>query len=156
MLFPEQDENTHYFRRNDIDEVLGTFSEHSFKLDGAEWASVEHYFQASKFAEQDAAHADAIRSSSSAKQARKLGRKNRLGMRKDWAAVKRVMMTRAVYTKCKTYPEVAEALLATGDARLVENSQYDYIWGCGRDRRGENLYGKVLMDVRAKLNEELA
>jgi ribA/ribD-fused uncharacterized protein len=64
------------------------------------------------------------------------------------------MMTRAVYTKCRAHPEVAERLLATGDAKLVENSQYDYFWGCGRDRRGHNTYGKVLMDVRSRLREE--
>jgi predicted NAD-dependent protein-ADP-ribosyltransferase YbiA (DUF1768 family) len=38
---------------------------------------------------------------------------------------------------------------------LVESSNYDYFWGCGRDRRGENMYGKVLMNVREKLREEL-
>jgi ribA/ribD-fused uncharacterized protein len=63
-------------------------------------------------------------------------------------------MTRAVYIKCRTHPEIAEALLATGDQVLVESSNYDYFWGCGRDRRGENMYGKVLMNVREKLRDE--
>ena len=49
---------------------------------------------------------------------------------------------------------LAEALLATGDNPIVENDQYDYYWGCGRDRRGDNTYGKVLMDVREKLRQE--
>ena len=49
---------------------------------------------------------------------------------------------------------IAEALLATGDTHLIENNNYDYFWGCGRDRRGENMYGKVLMNVREKLREE--
>jgi len=65
-----------------------------------------------------------------------------------------VIMTRALYTKCRTHPEVAERLLSTGEARLVENSQYDYFWGCGRDHRGHNTYGQVLMDVRSRLREE--
>ena len=63
-------------------------------------------------------------------------------------------MTRGIYIRCRTYPHLAEQLLATGDRHLVENSQYDYYWGCGRDRRGNNAYGKVLMKVRAKLLEE--
>ena len=63
-------------------------------------------------------------------------------------------MTRGVYTKCRTHPEVAERLLSTGARKLVENNNYDYFWGCGRDRRGHNYYGKVLMDVRSKLLAE--
>ncbi len=63
-------------------------------------------------------------------------------------------MTRAVYTKCRTHPNIARELLATGDETLVDNNQYDYFWGCGRDRRGNNAYGKALMNVRAKLREE--
>ena len=156
MLFPEQDENSHYFRRDDVENVLGTFSAHTFKLDNLEWPSVEHYFQANKFIEKDANYAERVRTAKTAKHARKLGRKNKAGLRKDWSTVKRIVMTRAVYTKCKTHNDIAQNLLETGDARLVENSQYDYVWGCGRDRRGENLYGKVLMDVRAKLQEELS
>ena len=63
-------------------------------------------------------------------------------------------MTRAMYTKCKAYSEVGLALLNTADKTLVENSMYDYFWGCGRDRRGENHFGKVLMNIRQKLHEE--
>jgi predicted NAD-dependent protein-ADP-ribosyltransferase YbiA (DUF1768 family) len=51
---------------------------------------------------------------------------------------------------------VAQRLLATGAARLVESNAYDYFWGCGRDRRGLNVYGEVLMDVRRRLQEEAA
>jgi ribA/ribD-fused uncharacterized protein len=55
--------------------------------------------------------------------------------------------------KCRSHAEVASALLKTGDKTIVENSQYDYYWGCGRDGRGENRYGKILMDIRTKLSE---
>ncbi len=75
-------------------------------------------------------------------------------IRKDWSKVRRVIMTRGIYTKCRTHPDVAQRLLATGDAQLVETTQYDYFWGSGRDRRGSNAYGAVLMDVRKKLQEE--
>jgi hypothetical protein len=65
-------------------------------------------------------------------------------------------MTRAFYLKCRTHPEAAEALLATGERPILETSQYDYFWGCGRDLRGENAYGQVLMAVRQRLREEQA
>jgi ribA/ribD-fused uncharacterized protein len=75
--------------------------------------------------------------------------------KKGWKTLRQVLMTRAIYTKCKTYPEVAERLLATGDKKLVENSAYDYFWGCGRDRRTENTNGKVMMNVREQIRTEL-
>ena len=63
-------------------------------------------------------------------------------------------MTRGFYIKCRTHPEVAKALLATDTRKIVESSMYDYYWGCGRDGRGHNTYGKVLMAVRDKLKTE--
>ncbi len=63
------------------------------------------------------------------------------------------MMTRGIYIKCRSHDDVARTLLGTGEKNIIENSQYDYYWGCGRDGRGENVYGKVLMDVRNKLAE---
>jgi ribA/ribD-fused uncharacterized protein len=66
-----------------------------------------------------------------------------------------------------TISEDAESLramlLATGERELVEASPMDRIWGVGfaadnagqnRVRWGQNLLGKALMNVRAKLREE--
>jgi len=154
VLFPDLDEDSIFVHRADPKEQFGVYSAHPFELDGQQWPTAEHYFQAMKFVETNPEHCEKIRSASSPKQARKLGRQRMKKLRKDWAKVKRVMMTRALYTKCRTYPEIAQALLDTQSAKIMEASQYDYYWGCGRDRRADNIYGKVLMDVRAKLLEE--
>jgi ribA/ribD-fused uncharacterized protein len=137
-----------------VNEPLSSYSRHGFDLEGRFWPSVEHYFQGMKFV--DPADQDKVRLANHPARARRLGRSRFRKLRKDWSKLRRVIMTRAVYTKCRTHPEVAARLLSTGDRRLVENSQYDYFWGCGRDRRGYNTYGLVLMDVRNKLREELA
>ena len=84
------------------------------------------------------------------------GRKRHKSLRRDWKQVRETVMTRGIYVRCRTHPELAEALLDTGDTKIVENSNFDYFWGCGRDRRGDNRYGKVLMNVRARLREERA
>lgn len=146
------DQQSLYFARSDINQLLGTFSAHAFMLEDKEWPTVEHYFQAMKF--EAGNHQNKIILASSPKKARKLGRVRSEKIRNDWASTKTVFMTRAVYTKCKTHAEVAALLLSTGSNRLVENSQYDYFWGCGRDRRGTNSYGQVLMNVRDKLAAE--
>ena len=150
-MFSEPD-NELYLSRSDVNEPLLSFSRHGFELDGQFWPSVEHYFQGMKF--ETPADQEKVRLADHPAKARRLGRSRFRKIRRDWSKVRRVIMTRAIYTKCRTHPEIAERLLATGNTKLVENGQYDYFWGCGRDRRGYNTYGKVLMDVRSKLCEE--
>ncbi len=153
MLFPDLEEDTLFISRSSTDEVLGTFSEHPFELEDKTWKTIEHYFQAKKF-ESNPSQFDKILNAKTAKQARRLGRSKFSKLRPDWKKVRRIVMTRAVYTQAMTHDAVREALLKTGKRKILENNQYDYFWGCGRDRRGENTYGKILMDVRDKLIEE--
>lgn len=143
-----------FVSRTDANETLSTYSRHGFDLDGVHWPSVEHYFQAMKFEDPD--EREKVRHADHPKIARRLGRRRFVRIRKDWSKVRRVMMTRAMYTKCRTHAEIAQRLLDTGDKTLVETSQYDYFWGLGRDQRGGNVYGAVLMDVRKKLQDEIA
>lgn len=86
--------------------------------------------------------------------AHKMGKSWFRKKRGDWEKVRDAIMTRATWIKCKTYPEVAQALLDTEDQPIVETSNFDYYWGCGRDTRGLNKYGKVLMAVRDRLRQE--
>ncbi|WP_404364519.1 NADAR family protein [Marinobacter sp.] len=152
-LFPtETGENDLYLSRSDPDNRLGTFAAFSFELEGKVWPTVEHYFQGMKF--NDETLQEKVRTAATPAQARKLGRKRDRSFRRDWKQVRETVMTRGVYVRCRTYPDLAEELLKTGDQKIVENSNFDYFWGCGRDRRGHNSYGKVLMNVRARLREE--
>lgn len=141
-----------YLSRADPNEPLSSFSRHGFVLEGVSWPSVEHYFQAMKF--EDAQYREVIRAADHPRKARRLGRSRRKKLRPDWKVVRKVIMTRAIYTKCRANPDVAQRLLATGERRLVENNSYDYFWGCGRDRRGYNYFGRILMSVRDRLREE--
>lgn len=152
MIFQPHDQERRFVSRRDVLDPLSSFSKHGFHLDDAEWPSAEHYYQAMKF--EDPAYREQIRLSAHPADAEKLGKSKKHGRRQDWDKVKEVYMIRAIYIKCRTHAEVAEALLKTGDTPLVESSQYDYFWGCGRDMRGSNAYGKVLMNVRRKLRED--
>ena len=143
----------YYFSRIDIDESFSSYAPFEFTLEGRNWPTVEHYYQAMKF--ENEAYQEKIRQVTHASDARKMGRTRFKKLRKDWKKLKQTYMTRAVYTKFSAHPTLARRLLGTGETRLVENSQYDYYWGCGRDRRGVNMYGQVLMNVREKLMEGL-
>ncbi len=150
-FFESVDENVICIARNS-EGNLSSFALNGFELEGKVWPSIEHYFQGMKFPEGE--YQESIRLAKTAQIARKLGRTRFKKIRKDWSAVRETVMTRAVYTLCRTHPALAAELLATQNETLVDNSQYDYFWGCGRDRRGHNAYGKILMNVRAKLLEE--
>jgi ribA/ribD-fused uncharacterized protein len=150
-FFESADENAICIARNG-EHNLSSFTLNGFELEGKMWPSIEHYFQGMKFPIGE--YQESIRLAKTALIARKLGRTRFKKIRKDWSVVRETVMTRAVYTLCRSHPVIATELLATQNETLVDNSQYDYFWGCGRDRRGHNAYGKILMNVRAKLLEE--
>jgi ribA/ribD-fused uncharacterized protein len=135
----------------DATDPLASFSRHSIALDDAEWPSVEHYFHGMKFLAPELR--ELLLGAAHPADARKLAKRHRRRMRSDWKQIEDTVMTRGVYVKCRTHEDVAAALLTTGDKRILETSQYDYHWGCGRDGRGNNAYGKILMAVRDKLRE---
>ncbi len=72
-------------------------------------------------------------------------------IRENWDEIKHEIMLEAVTKKFKTHKKLREILLATGDSQLAENSPFDYYWGIGADGSGQNMLGKILMEVREKL-----
>ena len=96
-----------------------------------------------------------IRSTDHPEKASKLAKANKKLVRKDWSQIRQVMMTRAVYTKCRTHHAVADLLLKTGAKQIVETTMYDYYWGCGKDGSGLNKLGQILEAVRAILRQTI-
>jgi len=146
-------EKAYQISRFDRDHLLGNASPHPIELDGETWATVEHYFQAQMVANETVMAK--IKQAPSAEDAYKIGTSWFRRKRKDWKQIRRVMMTRALYTKAQMYPDVKAALLKTGDELIIETSAYDHYWGIGRDQRGDNMLGKTWMDVRRKLLENI-
>lgn len=95
---------------------------------------------------------------------RALGRKVRGFDQALWDAEKYQIVLEGNLLRFRGNPECRAKLLATGRRELVEASRYDRVWGIGfselqaptvdRARWGENLLGKVLMEVRDVLLEE--
>ncbi|TGG91765.1 NADAR family protein [Natronospirillum operosum] len=137
--------------RLDPEDPLGCTGSRPFELDGYEWPTAEHYYQAMKYPGRP--RFQDILQAPDAKAARKIGRGWLKRPRPDWKQVRLVMMTRALYIQLQQYGDFTTALLDTGDKPIREMSQYDYFWGRGRDQRGHNHYGRILMDVRRKLRE---
>lgn len=71
--------------------------------------------------------------------------------RPDWNEVKLDIMRKAVQAKFAQNKSLARRLLRTGMAELIEDSKSDAFWGMGRDGKGHNWLGRILMDVRQAL-----
>ncbi len=128
---------------------LTNHSAHGFELDGHFWPTVEHYYQAQKFAGNE--YAEAIRNAPNPMAARRMGRDKEHPIRPDWDEVKEAVMYRATLAKFESNPDALASLLSTGEEELVEASPRDFYWGSGADDSGLNRYGQILMQVRALL-----
>ena len=131
---------------------LSNFYPSPIRVDKVLYSTVEHAFQAAKT--HDKAEKQEIAEANSPGRAKGLGRKVRL--RKDWESVKVGLMRELVELKFRTHADLAERLLETGDAELIEgNTWNDTFWGVSGGR-GKNHLGKALMQVREMLQAEAA
>ncbi len=138
-----------------VDEPYGcfsNFSRHSFHLDGVLWPTSEHYFQAQKFT--GTPYVEKVWAAESPREAFNLGRDKSLPLRSDWDQVKDNIMRRAVLAKFETHADIRELLLSTGDEEIIEASPVDGYWGEGKDGKGKNRLGKILMEVRSILRDQ--
>jgi hypothetical protein len=138
-------------------DFLSNFHPACITWEGKKWPSTEHAFQAAKTT--DVAYAERIRRALSPGHAKSLGQRSSfmhygVALRPDWDTVKYDIMLDLLRLKF-AIPSLRKALLATGNAKLVEgNSWNDRDWGvCGE---GANNLGRSLMLVRAEIRAEIA
>lgn len=109
--------------------------------------------------------ADKILSTSNPRVAKDLGRMVDGYSDDEWAKKRYEAMLDVCIAKFSQNDEQKEILLNTGDRTLVEGSPYDKVWGVGvhwaeesilneKNWKGQNLLGKVLMEVREFLKPE--
>jgi len=134
---------------------LSNFAPARVMLDGMQFPTVEHAYQAAKTLEIE--EREHILGASTPGLARKMGRK--LTQRPDWPDMKVKVMQDLVGQKFEGHPDLAKLLLATKDAELVEeNTWHDNFWGHCRCPKcapvtGQNWLGRILMEVRERLKE---
>ena len=125
---------------------LSNFHRRPFEWQGQVWSTSEAAFQAAKT--HDDRLRERIRQAPTPAAAKRLGR--RADLRPDWEDVKGDVMRSVLQAKFAV-PELRDALLATGDAELVEGNDWgDTYWGVCRGR-GRNRLGQILMQVRDDL-----
>lgn len=112
-------------------------------LEGEEYSSTEHAYQAAKTL--DLQLRKEIQMAGTPGQAKKLGQK--LVLQNDWESVKLSVMEDLLLQKFSD-PLLKQAVLNTGKLELIElNTWNDCFWGvCNGE--GKNHLGKLLMKVR--------
>ena len=128
---------------------FSNFAGFPIRLDGELWPTSEHYFQAQKF--DDRAYRRKIRGAKTPMIAARLGRDRSKKLRRSWESMKVEVMRKAVRAKFEQHPDLAELLLSTGSAKIVEHTDNDSYWGDGGDGSGTNMLGRILMQVRDEL-----
>jgi len=89
----------------------------------------------------------------SAHEAFKIAERHKALRRPDWDAVKFDVMLRILRAKVSQHEYVRRKLLATGDRELVEDSWRDDVWGWGPHRTGQNMLGRLWMQVRDEIRK---
>jgi len=141
-------------------------------IDGIHYPTVEHYFQAQKFAGslRDLEYSELIAKQSTPNKAKILANQQRGGgykwrtdlnaiidayadvsIRPDWENVKDNVVRKGVFQKFYQNPQLKQILLSTGNAELAEHTNRDTYWGDGGNGTGRNMLGKILMETRALL-----
>lgn len=83
-------------------------------------------------------------------------RKHPADLRSDWDVIKISVMKKTLYAKFTQNRNLQLSLLNTMSAELVEDSFRDAFWGTGEYGTGENMLGKLLMELREVCKKGLA
>lgn len=139
----------YFFHPDEEYGFLSNYSNHSIEINGTLWPTVEHYYQAQKFT--DSGIQQEILHAKDPDAAKRLAHKMKGHVRPDWDEVKYDVMKLAVMRKFEMHKDLQSILVATGNEELIEKSKSDFYWGCGWNGTGQNNLGKILMEVRERL-----
>ncbi|BDH07479.1 hypothetical protein HEK131_47060 [Streptomyces seoulensis] len=137
-----------------------------FTVDGAGYATAEHWMMAGKarlFADPDAERL--VLAARHPAEAKKAGRLVRGFDEETWRRERFRIVVEGSVHKFAAHPDLREFLLGTGERVLVEASPVDRVWGIGLSAqdeaafdparwKGPNLLGFALMEARERLRSD--
>jgi ribA/ribD-fused uncharacterized protein len=160
VLFHGADESKGEFRN------FSNMSEHRIEIDGQQFPTVEHYFQAMKAKEfKDDEMYEKIVKAKSAKAVKALGKKVKGFEKEVWDAKKDGFMQTGIKAKFVQHPELRKQLQDTEGRMIGEANARNTYWGIGTSMssekskhpekwRGQNRIGKILMDLRTEFQNQ--
>jgi len=152
--FPKHPPNEiHFYNKEDSYYAFSNFSEYPVFYENEEYRTAEHLFQSLKF--QDKKDAERVRRCRTAREASKVAQSMQTRIRKDWISrrVNVAAMQQVLICKFSQNEALADLLLSTGNAKIFQDSPTDSFWGTGKDGKGQNQLGVLLMETRSTLRE---
>lgn len=150
--------------------LFSNFYKSPITIEGKKFNTVEHYFQYKKF--DDHWYQEQIYKqntpgkakflSSQQKGARfpwmrplyeivKESYKRGIKPRDNWDIIRNFVMIKGVIAKFTQNKHLMKELLSTKNKILREASPRDFYWGIGKDKKGKNMLGKILMCLRDEI-----
>jgi len=128
---------------------LSNFYRAPITVDGKEYPTTEHFYQASKtlIIEEH----EMVRNLATPKEAKFAG--YHVALQPNWDKIKFDVMLDALRAKFSQHPDLKEKLLSTGVVGLHEDSPWDKYWGFAKGK-GLDMLGKALMQIREELRNE--
>ena len=115
----------------------------------------EQAFQSAKFAHRPDYAARILAEKNPAKAKRMGSRRGEVkltpGQIKAWNARRVDVMRDVLKTKFAKGSDYAKVLMSTSNRDIVEKSWFDSFWGNGRNGKGKNMLGRLLMNRREEL-----
>lgn len=129
---------------------LSNFFPSEFTSEGVVWRSVEHFYQAAKFA--SLFDRESIRACPTAADARNLAWGDlHAKVNPDWDNMRVAVMQTALRLKYQACAPARCKLLSTWPYPIAEDSLTDSFWGLGSDGLGHNTLGVLLEALRSDL-----
>ena len=132
---------------------LANYSNHGFSIDGIYYKTVEHYYQAMKFDNDEIKKK--IINAATPKEASNIGRDRNNIRIKDFKDYKIDVMHNGILEKFRQNRDIAYKLIETRNKDIVEATIDEYFWGIGKDKTGENNIGKIIVEVRERIKKEI-
>lgn len=127
--------------------ILSNFALTPLEIDDQVWPTAEHYFQARKFPAQE--DREKIRQCPTPQGCKQLAwGELHDAVRSDWDDMRTSVMRAALEAKYDQSSAFRLALDATWPMPIIENSPIDPFWGVGADGTGENMLGRLLVEIR--------
>ena len=151
---------TFFWRDNEKYGEFSNWFERTFVIDDFKYFCVEQYMMAQKAKLfHDAENYTKILRANTAKGCKWLGKQVTPFDARAWDVVKHEIVKSGNKAKYEQNPDLKKMLLSTGDSILAEANPKDNIWGIALDAKtaakmdpadwpGENLLGKILMELR--------
>ena len=144
-----------FYRANQKEySFLSNLYKRSIKFEGKEFTTSEHAYQYGKFAKKDVAEW-AMNAPAPHLLAIIAHGLFRWDVVPNWSKIKVERMKNVLIEKFTQHSDLKEKLLSTKDSILIEESNIDPYWGCGKNGKGKNMLGILLMEVREELSKEL-